>query len=140
MGGRSGRGVSKRSLPRGLPKKLRHPKLSVHTLSVPRLQTDRRQLEETSATVPELLEVTQDKLQGLLKSAQSLSIERYALADKLANLFSQLDSSAAESSETESPQQGKTVLEKMEALSQELARLETGLVWVELLEKVVLLR
>ena len=95
--------------------------------------------------MPDLLAKTQERLQGFLSSAQSLSIERYALADKLAHLVSELSSSPVDDERTHDDlgghtKQGKAVLEHMETLQHELARLEAGLAWATVLEQVMLLR
>ena len=89
-----------------------------------------------------MLQQAQVKLQQLLESAQSLSIERYALADKLANLVSDLDSSTElnGTQNVEVSRGRQTVLEQMEVMSAELSRLEAGLAWINVLEQVVLLR
>ncbi len=108
-------------------------------------------MNETSKTLPGLLQSTQERLQKLLESAQELSIKRYALADQLSTLISELDSSRGTDSkidgtntngnETQKEQsEGKTILEQMEELQNELSRLEAGLVWVGVIEQVVVLR
>ncbi|KAK8869829.1 hypothetical protein IAR55_000397 [Kwoniella newhampshirensis] len=99
------------------------------------------ELNETSAILPGILEETQEKLQTLLSSAQGLSLKRYELADKLANLVSELSSNNDVESEGETKDQprGKTVLEQMEGMQDELGRLEAGLVWARALEQVVTL-
>ncbi|WWD15898.1 hypothetical protein CI109_100322 [Kwoniella shandongensis] len=113
------------------------------------------ELEETSSILPPKLEETQEKLQTLLSSAQGLSLKRYELADKLANLVSELSSSnepqpkhqhdggaEAEGSEEkggEEQRAEKTVLEQMEEMQVELGRLEAGLAWARALEQVVTL-
>ena len=100
------------------------------------------QLQDTSSTLPGMLSNAQERLQQLLESAQSLSLERYALADKLANLVAELDSSAEMNGTQHAESSGRrqTVLEQMEVMSSELSRLEAGLAWVSVLERVVLLR
>lgn len=91
--------------------------------------------------MPKLLHETQDKLQLFLSSAQSLSLERYTLADKLATLVSELSSSTSDD-EPEFPDgnQRKSVLEQMEGLQAELGRLDAALSWVDVLERVLSLR
>ena len=100
------------------------------------------QLEETSAILPKLLEETQEKLQSFLSEAQGLSLQRYALADKLANLVSQLSSDRHDEDGAlgEQSERGQTVLEQMQVLQAELRRLEAGLAWVTVLERVLTLR
>lgn len=91
--------------------------------------------------LPQVLEDTQTRLQTFLSSAQSLSLERYALADKLANLVNELDANAPPlESKDGYTRAGRTVLQQMEGLQQELERLEAGLAWVGVLEQVLLLR
>ena len=97
------------------------------------------QLEETSATLPALLQSTQERLGALLKSAQDLSLQRYALADKMSTLVSELDSSVPKQSDSEE-KRGQTVLEQMEVMQAELAHFEAGLLWVSVLEQVLVLR
>ena len=97
------------------------------------------QLEETSATLPSVLQSTQERLGSLLKSAQDLSLHRYALADKISSLVSELDSSIPKQSDVDE-KRGQTVLEQMEVMQAELARFEAGLLWVSVLEQVLVLR
>ncbi|ORY33806.1 TIP-1 family-domain-containing protein [Naematelia encephala] len=96
-----------------------------------------KELEETSRRLPILLEETQTKLEDFLSSAQSLSLERYALADKLAGLVSELSSEDDHDRETQGRR--KTVLEQLEEMQDELKRLEAGLAWATVLERVLLL-
>lgn len=96
------------------------------------------QLEETSATLPALLQSTQERLGALLKSAQDLSLQRYALADKMSTLVSELDSSVPKQSDSDE-KRGQTVLEQMEVMQAELAHFEAGLLWVSVLEQVLVL-
>jgi hypothetical protein len=103
-------------------------------------------LGDTSASLPALLQTTQERLGSLLSSAQDLSLQRYTLADKLSTLISELDSSASAATAEDQPDgpavavKGRTVLEQMEEMQDELARLEAGLVWVSVLEQVLALR
>lgn len=102
-------------------------------------------MNETSAVLPGLLQSTQERLGEVLKSAQELSLERYALADRLSTLISELDSSTPKGGQVddtplEARSGGKTVLEQMEEMKQELSKLEAGLVWVTILERVIVLR
>lgn len=99
------------------------------------------QLGETSSELPGVLETTQTKLQALLSDAQGLSLQRYALADKLANLVADLRSPVdGEPGPGADAQEGQTLVQKMEGLQEELARLQAGLAWASLLERVLLLR
>jgi hypothetical protein len=103
------------------------------------------QLESTSAQLPQLLEQTRTRLQSFLSSAQTLSLERYSLADRLANLVNELNADAPPISELTKggyggTTSGRTVLEQMEGLQYELQRLEAGLAWVGVLEQVLVLR
>ena len=97
------------------------------------------QLEDTSATLPALLQSTQERLGALLRSAQDLSLQRYALADKISTLVSELDSSVPKQSDSDE-KRGQTVLEQMEVMQAELAHFEAGLLWVSVLEQVLVLR
>ncbi|ORX39873.1 TIP-1 family-domain-containing protein [Kockovaella imperatae] len=102
------------------------------------------ELATTTSTLPDMLHAAQERLQKLLESAQSLSIQRYALADKLGNLIAELQSSAETdgSSREEDNRSGnrkQSVLEQMESMSSELARLEAGLAWATILEQVVVM-
>ena len=94
--------------------------------------------------MPELLERTQERLQTLLSSSQSLSLQRYSLADKLANLIDELSSGPKRKDDVDGEGDGEgehsSVLEQMEALQSELARLEAGLGWATVLEQVIVLR
>ena len=91
-----------------------------------------------------MLDETQTRLQALLTSAQKLSLERYTLADQLAGLVEGLerpaDSGAAGTSEGTGMSSTGTLLQQMAVMQDELARLEAGLVWVSVLEKVLGLR
>lgn len=71
----------------------------------------------------------QDSLQRLLSRAQKLSLERHTLADKLANLSTEVQEGGEAS-----------VLNQVEELHRELSRLNVGLDWVLKLEEVVILR
>jgi len=97
-------------------------------------------LEETSTLLPHLLDETQERLQTFLVDAQSLSLQRYALADKLASLVSDLSRPDEEDGSDGQTKQGRTVLEQIERLQDELSRLEAGLAWATVLEQVILLR
>jgi hypothetical protein len=79
-------------------------------------------------------------------------LQRYALADKLAGLVGELSSGVDGVEEVDAgvgdgdggykrKRQGETtILERMEVMHGELSRLEAGLAWVTVLEKVMLLR
>jgi len=102
-------------------------------------------LEETSVLLPDLLDKTQGRLQDFLSAAQSLSLERYATADKLSHLISELSSTSAEDDHDldglgGQSKKGQTVLEQLEVLQSELERLEAGLIWAAALEQVMGLR
>lgn len=59
----------------------------------------------------------------------------------MSTLVSEIDSSRAGEADGEDMQpRGKTVLEQMEDMQDELSRLEVGLVWVHVVEQVLLLR
>lgn len=100
--------------------------------------TTAKELKETTAILPKLLEETQEQLQSFLSDAQGLSLQRYALADKLANLLAQL-SSDRHDEDSEQSESGQTVLEQMQVLQAELQRLEAGLAWATVLERVLTL-
>ncbi|WVW83112.1 hypothetical protein I302_105130 [Kwoniella bestiolae CBS 10118] len=96
------------------------------------------ELEVTTTTLPKQIEDTQAKLQALLSSAQELSLRRYSIADKLANLVEDL--SGPTSSEDEpAKEKGQSILSQLEVLQSELSRLEAGLAWAKVLEQVVIL-
>lgn len=89
-----------------------------------------RQLARTSAALPDVIHKAQDQLQNLSSKAQKLSLDRHTLADKLANLSTEVQAGGPEGS----------LLDQVERLHSELARLNVGLEWVKRLEEVVLLR
>jgi hypothetical protein len=63
------------------------------------------------------------------------------LANLVADLSSPEDGASGEPlHEGQEGKQGQTLVEKMEGLQEELARLEAGLAWASLLERVLLLR
>lgn len=87
----------------------------------------------------------------LLRSAQDLSLERYALADKMSTLISELNSGEAKSNgrtdeqrdagqEATQEERQESVLERMETMQRELQHLEAGLLWISVLEQVLVLR
>ncbi|WWC69475.1 uncharacterized protein I206_103416 [Kwoniella pini CBS 10737] len=90
-----------------------------------------KELEETTEALPKQIEVTQEKLQVLLSSAQELSIQRYSIADKLANLVSEISTTG------ENQSNGQSILNQLEILQNELSRLEAGLQWAKILEEVI---
>lgn len=100
-------------------------------------------VEKTSKSLPALLAETQTKLQTLLSTAQKLSLERHTLTDQLSGLVDGLDApvqyhdgavdGGADAGAT-------TLLQQMADLQDELARLEAGLTWATVLEKVLSLR
>jgi hypothetical protein len=104
------------------------------------------QVEKTAKSLPILLDETQAKLQNLLSSAQKLSLERYTLTDQLSGLLDDLappvDATGVRTGITEGYDgaQGQTLLQQMSDLQDELARLEAGLTWATVLEKVLSLR
>ncbi|EIW69690.1 hypothetical protein M231_06298 [Tremella mesenterica] len=98
-----------------------------------------RELEETSKILPGLLDETQTRLQTFLSSAQDLSLKRYALADQLVQLLSDLSSSSG-TEKSEDEELRRTVLDQMKGLQAELTRLEAGLSWIQVLEKLLILR
>ncbi|WWC90049.1 uncharacterized protein L201_004981 [Kwoniella dendrophila CBS 6074] len=104
-----------------------------------------RELEETTKSLPEQIESTQTKLQTLLSSAQELSLQRYSIADKLANLVSDLSSSDTNTEQDDNVADGQTkdntesILSQLESLQSELGKLEAGLAWAKILEQVVVL-
>ena len=110
------------------------------------------QLDATSATLPGELQSAQEKLGALLRSAQELSLERYALADKMSTLIAELnpssdtDKSSGSDVETDEGQgtsrreKSRSVMEQMEAMQAELQHLEAGLLWISVLEQVLVLR
>ncbi|ODO11585.1 hypothetical protein I350_00367 [Cryptococcus amylolentus CBS 6273] len=89
------------------------------------------QLDETTTSLPSLLESTQESLQHLLQSAQELSLQRYNLSDKLSGLVASI------SDVEQTGEDRQTVLGQLEALQLDLGSLEAGLTWVRLLEKAV---
>ncbi|KAK4688656.1 RAD50-interacting protein 1, partial [Tremellales sp. Uapishka_1] len=97
------------------------------------------EVEETSSLLPKALEETQTRLQEFSSSAQNISLERYALADRLANLVKELSSDAVLEVEDEGKAGQTTVLEQMESLQADLNKLEAGLAWASGLEQVVVL-
>lgn len=94
------------------------------------------QLSKTSVELPILLEQTQAQLQTFLTSAQTLSLERYDLADRLTRLVNDL----GEEAPTLEGKRGNTVLTQLEGLQDELGRFESSMAWVGVVERVVLLR
>lgn len=86
----------------------------------------------------------------LLRSAQDLSLERYALADKMSTLISELNSGEAKSNgdtngqrdagQEATQERQKSVLKRMETMQTELQHLEAGLLWISVLEQVLVLR
>lgn len=102
------------------------------------------QLAETTRTLPGLLNDAHDRLQKLLSEAQNLSLQRYTVADKLAGVINEISwegsLDGAEATSSDGQQKSETLLRQMELLESELSRLEAGLTWVTVLEKVVLLR
>ncbi|WWC61139.1 uncharacterized protein I303_103718 [Kwoniella dejecticola CBS 10117] len=100
-----------------------------------------QELEETSKTLPLQIEQTQEKLQALLSSAQDLSLQRYSIADKIANLVSEISSpllTPANDAPSDA-KQGESILGQLEVLQGELSRLEAGLQWAQVLEQVIIL-
>ena len=94
----------------------------------------------TSVELPTLLEYTQGEIQSLLSSAQSLSLRRYDLVDRLGRLIVDLDSDADTDEEQQRGLKGRTTLEQLENLQDELGRLEASLSWIEVVERIVCLR
>ena len=80
--------------------------------------------------LPKLLDITQTEIQTLLTSTQGLSSRRFGLVDKLSRLIVDLNS--------EEGGEG-TILDRLEGLQDELARLEAASGWIEVVERVVLL-
>ncbi|WVQ71643.1 hypothetical protein IAR50_001183 [Cryptococcus sp. DSM 104548] len=89
------------------------------------------QLDETTKSLPSLLESTQESLQNLLQSAQELSLKRYDLSEKLSGLVESI------SGVEETGEDRQSVLGQLESLQLELGSLEAGLAWVKMLEKAV---
>jgi hypothetical protein len=87
-------------------------------------------LEVTKVELPKLVDITQTEIQALLTSTQGLSTRRFGLVDKLSRLIVDLDS--------EEGGEG-TILDRLEGLQDELARLEVSHGWIEVVERVVLL-
>ena len=98
------------------------------------------QLSVTSVELPTLLEYTQGEIQSLLSSAQSLSLRRYDLVDRLGRLIVDLDSDADTDEGGQRGPRGRTTLEQLENLQDELGRLEASLSWIEVVERIVCLR
>lgn len=96
-------------------------------------------MEKTSSTLPTLLDETQTRLQNLLSSAQKLALERHALADQSTGLSEGLAHVISDQF-GDSKTQGKTLLQMMADVQDELGRLEAGLAWASVLEQVVELR
>jgi hypothetical protein len=88
--------------------------------------------------LPKLLEYTQGEIQSLLSSAQGLSLRRYDLVDRLGRLIVDLDADA--DADSERNVKGRTTLEQLENLQDELGRLEASLSWIEVVERIVCLR
>lgn len=84
----------------------------------------------TKVELPKLLETTHTEIQTLLTSTQGLSSRRFGLVDKLSRLIVDLNS--------EEGGEG-TILDRLEGLQDELARLEAASGWIEVVERVVLL-
>ncbi|WWD01416.1 hypothetical protein V866_008360 [Kwoniella sp. B9012] len=98
------------------------------------------ELEETTKSLPKQIEDTQARLQTLLSSAQELSLQRYSIADKLANLVSGISDGSSTSNEDGGIRyKGESILGQLEVLQSELCRLEAGLAWAKVLEQVVIL-
>lgn len=106
------------------------------------------QLVQSREAIPKLLQQTQSRLQAVLDEAQSLSLQRHSLQDKLDGLVAETSSQArgqdGHPEEGHEPpggaREGPTVLEQLDRLQDELGRLEAGLAWVSVLERVVALR
>ncbi|OCF54147.1 hypothetical protein L486_08343 [Kwoniella mangroviensis CBS 10435] len=99
------------------------------------------ELEETTKSLPKQIINTQARLQTLLSSAQELSLQRYSIADKLANLVSDVSDGNSHSTDDDSGirQKRESILGQLEVLQSELSRLEAGLAWAKVLEQVVIL-
>jgi hypothetical protein len=87
-------------------------------------------LEVTKVELPKLVDITQTEIQALLSSTQGLSSRRFGLVDKFSRLIVDLNS--------EEGGEG-TILDRLEGLQDELARLEASSGWIEVVERVVLL-
>lgn len=106
------------------------------------------QLDKTSQTLPALLDETQSRLQEVLSTAQQLSLERHSLEDQLSGLSADLrrgvDDDASQldgaTKQGEGIAPGRTLLEHMATLHEELAGLEAGLAWARILESALLQR
>ncbi|KAL7423932.1 hypothetical protein Q5752_001517 [Cryptotrichosporon argae] len=98
------------------------------------------ELAASSKLLPSLLEETQAEIQRFLEDAQSLSLQRYALSDKLSSLLQELSSDAADRGNDEAGvERRRTVLEEMEELQRGIDQLQAGLAWVTMLENVLVL-
>jgi hypothetical protein len=88
-------------------------------------------LEVTKVELPKLVDITQTEIQTLLTSTQGLSSRRFGLVDKLSRLIVDLNS--------EAEGEKGTILDRLEGLQDELARLQASSGWIEVVERVVLL-
>jgi hypothetical protein len=78
-----------------------------------------------------------------LSTAQKLYLERHTLTDQLSGLVDGLDAPVQRQNDAvggEAGEAGTTLLQQMADLQDELARLEAGLTWATVLEKVLSLR
>ncbi|WVQ70105.1 uncharacterized protein L199_008330 [Kwoniella botswanensis] len=98
------------------------------------------ELEATTKSLPKQIEDTQARLQTLLSSAQELSLQRYSIADNLADLLSDISDGISPSIEVDDIRyKGESILGQLEVLQNQLCKLEAGLAWAKVLEQVVIL-
>ena len=111
------------------------------------------QLELVESRIRDITAKARTRLQGLLQSAQSLSLSRYELIDTLGRLERELlggeiDSKDAVHGETERPKAEQdwlggddlSVLRRLEAVHSKMEVLARSLKWIAVLEQVAVLR
>lgn len=104
------------------------------------LESAETELADVTSRLPNILQTTRATLRTVLDSAQSLSLERYALADEISSLVQDVfgdDASIEEDSGKQQTTADDKLLVRLEKLQERLEMLDIARKWAALLEKVM---